>query len=161
VVADRGLAPILCFRLASTVAFGRPGRTREPPGRLPWSGAAWTADPGYRPGAARVRCPAGKRQQAEAGAADPAGYYELKVDTNQDLVEDITWRFTFRSAPPASGTSSWPSSPGRGAADRNARRGPAAIPPRSILIVVLVIIVRQRPGHLPRSPSAGGHLRDL
>jgi hypothetical protein len=26
---------------------------------------------------------------------DPAGYYELKVDTNEDLVEDITWRFTF------------------------------------------------------------------
>jgi hypothetical protein len=30
-----------------------------------------------------------------AGPWDPAGYYELKVDTNQDLVEDITWRFTF------------------------------------------------------------------
>ncbi len=27
--------------------------------------------------------------------ADPAGYYELKVDTNEDLIEDITWRFTF------------------------------------------------------------------
>jgi hypothetical protein len=26
---------------------------------------------------------------------DPAGYYELKVDTNEDYVEDITWRFTF------------------------------------------------------------------
>ena len=26
---------------------------------------------------------------------DPAGYYELKLDTNEDLVEDITWRFTF------------------------------------------------------------------
>ena len=31
----------------------------------------------------------------DAGPWDPAGYYELKVDTNQDLVEDITWRFTF------------------------------------------------------------------
>ena len=30
-----------------------------------------------------------------AGPWDPAGYYELKVDTNDDLVEDITWRFTF------------------------------------------------------------------
>jgi hypothetical protein len=29
------------------------------------------------------------------GPWDPAGYYELKVDTNEDLVEDITWRFTF------------------------------------------------------------------
>jgi hypothetical protein len=26
---------------------------------------------------------------------DPAGYYELKLDTNDDYVEDITWRFTF------------------------------------------------------------------
>jgi Domain of unknown function (DUF4331) len=26
---------------------------------------------------------------------DPAGYYELKIDTNEDYVEDITWRFTF------------------------------------------------------------------
>src|ERR1035438_3896666 len=26
---------------------------------------------------------------------DPAGYYALKLGTNQDLVEDITWRFTF------------------------------------------------------------------
>src|SRR6266576_6289558 len=26
---------------------------------------------------------------------DPAGYYELKLDTNGDYVEDITWRFTF------------------------------------------------------------------
>ena len=26
---------------------------------------------------------------------DPAGYYELKLDTNEDYVEDITWRFTF------------------------------------------------------------------
>ena len=30
-----------------------------------------------------------------AGPWDPAGYYELKVDTNEDLIEDITWRFTF------------------------------------------------------------------
>lgn len=30
-----------------------------------------------------------------AGPWDPAGYYELKIDTNEDLVEDITWRFTF------------------------------------------------------------------
>src|ERR1700723_3121304 len=30
-----------------------------------------------------------------AGPWDPAGYYEIKVDTNGDLVEDITWRFTF------------------------------------------------------------------
>src|SRR5271170_4838481 len=30
------------------------------------------------------------------GAAwDPAGYYELRLDTNGDYVEDITWRFTF------------------------------------------------------------------
>jgi hypothetical protein len=28
-------------------------------------------------------------------AWDPAGYYELKLDTNGDYVEDITWRFTF------------------------------------------------------------------
>jgi hypothetical protein len=28
-------------------------------------------------------------------AWDPAGYYELKLDLNEDLVEDITWRFTF------------------------------------------------------------------
>jgi hypothetical protein len=26
---------------------------------------------------------------------DPVGYYELKLDTNEDYVEDITWRFTF------------------------------------------------------------------
>jgi len=26
---------------------------------------------------------------------DPAGYYELKIDTDGDYVEDITWRFTF------------------------------------------------------------------
>src|ERR1700722_18663860 len=26
---------------------------------------------------------------------DSAGYYELKLDTNEDYVEDITWRFTF------------------------------------------------------------------
>src|SRR5579875_506896 len=26
---------------------------------------------------------------------DPSGYYELKLDTNGDYVEDITWRFTF------------------------------------------------------------------
>jgi len=31
------VAPILWFPLASTVAFGPPGRTREHPGRLPWS----------------------------------------------------------------------------------------------------------------------------
>ena len=31
----------------------------------------------------------------DAGPWDPAGYYELKVDTNEDLIEDITWRFTF------------------------------------------------------------------
>jgi len=31
------VAPVLCFTLASTVAFGPPGRTREHPGRLPWS----------------------------------------------------------------------------------------------------------------------------
>src|ERR1700751_1415322 len=34
-----------------------------------------------------------------AGPWDPAGYYELKVDTNQDLAEDITWRFTFPAGP--------------------------------------------------------------
>ncbi len=28
-------------------------------------------------------------------AWDRAGYYELKLDTNEDYVEDITWRFTF------------------------------------------------------------------
>lgn len=28
-------------------------------------------------------------------AWDPAGYYELRLDTNEDYVEDITWRFTF------------------------------------------------------------------
>jgi hypothetical protein len=26
---------------------------------------------------------------------DPAGYYELRLDTDEDYVEDITWRFTF------------------------------------------------------------------
>jgi hypothetical protein len=26
---------------------------------------------------------------------DPVGYYELRLDTNEDYVEDITWRFTF------------------------------------------------------------------
>jgi Domain of unknown function (DUF4331) len=26
---------------------------------------------------------------------DPAGFYELRLDTNADYVEDITWRFTF------------------------------------------------------------------
>src|SRR6266581_2215816 len=31
------VAPILWFTLASTVAFAPPGRTREHPGRLPWS----------------------------------------------------------------------------------------------------------------------------
>jgi hypothetical protein len=31
------VAPILWFPLASTVAFGLPGRTHEHPGRLPWS----------------------------------------------------------------------------------------------------------------------------
>jgi hypothetical protein len=31
------VAPILWFPLASTVAFGPPGGTREHPGRLPWS----------------------------------------------------------------------------------------------------------------------------
>jgi hypothetical protein len=38
------------------------------------------------------------------GAApwDPATYYELKLDLDDDLVEEITWRFSF-SAPDASG----------------------------------------------------------
>ena len=38
---------------------------------------------------------------------DPAGYYELKVDTNEDLVEDITWRFTFPVDSAGSSTCKW------------------------------------------------------
>ena len=34
-------------------------------------------------------------RRVSAAPWDPAGYYELKLDTNEDYVEDITWRFTF------------------------------------------------------------------
>ena len=55
-----------------------------------------------------------------AGPWDPAGYYELKVDTDQDLVEDITWRFTFPVDSAGTQHVQVAELTGRQAADRNA-----------------------------------------
>jgi hypothetical protein len=52
---------------------------------------------------------------------DPAGYYELKLDTNGDYVEDITWRFTFPVDAAGTQHVQVAELTGREAADRNAR----------------------------------------
>jgi hypothetical protein len=47
-------------------------------------------------GASGPRTVFGMNASPSVGAPwDPAGYYELKLDTDGDYVEDITWRFTF------------------------------------------------------------------
>src|SRR6185312_1617018 len=56
-----------------------------------------------------------------AGPWDPAGYYELKVDTNGDLVEDITWRFTFPVDSAGTQHVQVAELTGRQATDRNAK----------------------------------------
>jgi hypothetical protein len=58
-----------------------------------------------------------------AGPWDPAGYYELKVDTNEDLVEDITWRFTFPVDSAGVQHVVVAELTGREATDRNAKAG--------------------------------------
>src|SRR5271156_5058930 len=55
-----------------------------------------------------------------AGPWDPAGYYELKLDTNEDLVEDITWRFPFPAAPAGAQHVVVAELPGSQATNRNA-----------------------------------------
>jgi len=52
---------------------------------------------------------------------DPAGYYELKLDTNQDYVEDITWRFTFPVDSTGTQHVEVAELTGKEAADRNAK----------------------------------------
>src|SRR5580692_10594474 len=52
---------------------------------------------------------------------DPAGYYELKLDTNQDYVEDITWRFTFPVNSAGTQHVEVAELTGREATDRNAK----------------------------------------
>jgi Domain of unknown function (DUF4331) len=52
---------------------------------------------------------------------DPAGYYELKLDTNGDYVEDITWRFTFPVDSAGTQHVQVAELTGREATDRNAK----------------------------------------
>ena len=48
------------------------------------------------------RIPVGSRDRSERDL------YELKLDLNDDFVEDITWRFTFPGpTPPAPSTCKW------------------------------------------------------
>jgi hypothetical protein len=65
-----------------------------------------------------------------AGPWDPAGYYELKVDTNEDLVEDITWRFTFPVDSAGTQHVQVAELTGRQATDRNAK-GRIITPPNA------------------------------
>ena len=66
----------------------------------------------------------------DAGPWDPAGYYELKVDTDEDLVEDITWRFTFPVDPAGVQHVVVAELTGREATDRNAK-GRIITPPNA------------------------------
>lgn len=73
-----------------------------------------------------------------AGPWDPAGYYELKVDTNEDLVEDITWRFTFPVDSAGVQHVVVAELTGRQAADRNAK-GRIITPPNAPVGEVLEV----------------------
>jgi hypothetical protein len=73
-----------------------------------------------------------------AGPWDPAGYYELKVDTNGDLIEDITWRFTFPVDSAGVQHVVVAELTGREAADRNAR-GRIITPPSAPVGEVLEV----------------------
>jgi hypothetical protein len=59
---------------------------------------------------------------------DPAGYYELKLDTDEDYVEDITWRFTFPVDSDGTQHVQVAELTGREATDRNAK-GTIITPP--------------------------------
>ena len=74
----------------------------------------------------------------DAGPWDPAGYYELKVDTNEDLVEDITWRFTFPVDSAGVQHVVVAELTGRQATDRNAR-GRIITPPHAPVGEVLEV----------------------
>ena len=74
----------------------------------------------------------------DAGPWDPAGYYELKVDTNEDLVEDITWRFTFPVDSAGVQHVVVAELTGREATDRNAK-GKIITPPRAPVGEVLEV----------------------
>ena len=52
---------------------------------------------------------------------DSAGYYELKLDTNGDYVEDITWRFTFPADSAGTQHVQVAELTGKQATDRNAK----------------------------------------
>jgi hypothetical protein len=51
----------------------------------------------------------------------PAGYYELRLDTDEDYVEDITWRFTFPVDPAGTQHVQVAELTGKQATDRNAK----------------------------------------
>ena len=88
-VLSTAVAPILWFPLASTVTFRPPGRTREHPGRLPWSGSCAGCRSRIRPTCSSrgeascqgrgggslqraTRGPAGRVRQRRPGSARPA-----------------------------------------------------------------------------------------
>ena len=61
---------------------------------------------------------------------DPAGFYELRLDTNDDYVEDITWRFTFPVDSAGTQHVQVAELTGKEAADRDAR-GRIITPPNA------------------------------
>jgi hypothetical protein len=63
-------------------------------------------------------------------AWDPAAYYELKLDSNEDYVEDITWRFTFPVDSAGTQYVQVAELTGREATDRNAK-GRIITPPNA------------------------------
>jgi hypothetical protein len=69
---------------------------------------------------------------------DPAGYYELRLDTNEDYVEDITWRFTFPVDSAGTQHVVVAELTGRQATDRNAK-GRIITPPHAPVGEVLEV----------------------
>jgi Domain of unknown function (DUF4331) len=69
---------------------------------------------------------------------DPAAYYELKLDTNEDYVEDITWRFTFPADSAGVQHVQVAELTGREATDRNAK-GRIITPPNAPVGEVLEV----------------------
>ena len=61
---------------------------------------------------------------------DPAGFYELRLDTDEDYVEDITWRFTFPVDSAGTQHVQVAELRGREATDRNAK-GRIITPPNA------------------------------
>jgi hypothetical protein len=111
-----------------------------------------------------------------AGPWDPAGYYELTVDANEDLVEDITWRFTFPVDSAGVQHVVVAELTGRKAADRHAtgriitprnapvgevrepRRGGPVEPRQCHIAVHLTTAMSHRRGRGRRSQAAGARL---